>query len=91
MGQDIPEDMKAILQEMQAQITGVPISPVPTVVRIAQVPNSEGGMFVAMEFSTPIGISTYFFEPHAVRKLGMELQKVGSAGNIILAGKEVAA
>lgn len=87
MAQEIPEDMQGILMEMQQQVMGVPVSPVPTVVRIAQVPNSEGGMFVAMEFATPLGTQTYFFEPHAARKLGMELQKVGSAGNLILSGK----
>jgi hypothetical protein len=69
-----------------AQAPQVMPQPLPTMFAAVQVPGPDGKLWVMVQFQTPQGNTVLFFETDAARKIGVELQKLGSAGDILLAG-----
>jgi hypothetical protein len=59
--------------------------PVETVINTAQVPAAGGGQLIVVQFQTPVGTSVFFLHPDTARALGVELQKLGSAGRLTIA------
>lgn len=66
----------------------VPPGPVPTAFNVGQVEAPDGRMVVALLISTPLGMTNLFLDPGVARKLGVELQRVGSASasNLLVPG-----
>jgi hypothetical protein len=57
----------------------VPVSPVPTVILTQQVMGPDGAVKVLMQFSTPVGVGAYFFDPEAAINVGEQLKRAGQA------------
>lgn len=74
------------MQEQQNQPKIIPPQPVPMIVSVEQIVLQNGQNACVLSISHPSGISTFFFDPKLAKQVGAEMQRVGSAGALTLAG-----
>jgi hypothetical protein len=63
---------------------GVQPGPLPTMISTMQAPGPDGRMLVVVQFQTPQGANVFFLDPDTARKVGAQLQRLGSAGELVL-------
>jgi hypothetical protein len=58
----------------------VPPQPLPTLTTIGHARAADGSILVVLQMSTPQGMSVFFLDQRAARKIGVDLQEAGSKG-----------
>lgn len=67
-----------------AQTGRVPLTPVPTVISVAQGTGADGQPWVLMFFDTPLGRQVFHLQPDVAKTIGEGLVKLGSAGALTI-------
>lgn len=62
-----------------AGIPSVPISHVPTILSVQQVPGPDGKPFVLLVVSTPVGQACHVLDPDCAIQTGQNLREAGKA------------
>lgn len=81
----LPVDLATPAQQQIAIPSVVVPQPVPTSISLKQAPMPDGSMLVLMSVMTPTGVGVYYLDAATARQVGAQLQKLGSAGNVLIA------
>lgn len=74
-------------QQQQQQV--VTPQPVPTIVSCAQVRAGDGTLLVGVQVSTVTGMFVFFLDGAAARKIGRDIQQLGSKGIVVATADQI--